>query len=169
MLTITGGYVGIHEHLPTLRRICLEQEAQTIVELGTWYGNSTKAFLEVCKVLGAKLISIDIDGAVKDVQPESVKNDPNWTFHGMDDMKFDINFPIDVLFIDSSHTYPHTLQELEKYSPWLTSKGVILMHDTVTCPPVARSIQEFLDNHPDEYTYEEHKNNHGLGILRKLQ
>ena len=168
MLTITGGYAGIHEHLPTLRKICLEQEAQTIVELGTWYGNSTKAFLEVCKVLGAKLISIDIDGAVKDVQPESVKNDPNWKFHGMDDMKFDINFPIDVLFIDSSHTYPHTLQELEKYSPWLTAKGVILMHDVVTCPPVAQSIREFLDNHPFEYSYELHTNNHGLGILRKL-
>jgi len=168
MLTITGGYAGIHEHLPVLRKICLEQEAQTIVELGTWYGNSTKAFLEVCKVLGAKLISIDVD-CCKEVQCDEVKNDPNWTFHQMDDMEFNINFPIDVLFIDTSHTYPHTLMELEKYTPWLVSKGVVLMHDTVTCPPVARSIKEFLDNHPHEYSYEELKNNHGLGILRRLQ
>jgi cephalosporin hydroxylase len=168
MLTITGGYAGIHEHLPTLRKICFEVEAENIVELGTWYGNSTKAFLEACRVLGAKLISIDIDGAVKDVQPENVKNDPNWTFYGMDDMDFDINFPIDVLFIDSSHTYPHTLLELEKYSPWLTSRGVILMHDTVTCPPVARSIKEFLEKHPNEYSYFNYTNNHGLAVLRKV-
>lgn len=168
MLTITGGYAGIHEHLPTLRKICLEREAQTIVELGTWYGNSTKAFLEVCKVTGGKLISIDLD-CCKEVAKPEVKNDPNWTFIQMDDMDFNINFPIDVLFIDSSHTYPHTLLELEKYTPWLVSKGVVLMHDVVTCPPVAQSIKEFLDKHPNEYDYELHTNNHGLGILRRLQ
>lgn len=168
MLTITGGYAGIHEHLPTLRKICFEKEAQTIVELGTWYGNSTKAFLEACKVLGAKLISIDLD-CCRDVAAPEVRDDPNWEFHQMDDMEFNINFPIDVLFIDSSHTYPHTLLELEKYTPWLTSKGVVLMHDVVTCPPVAQSIKEFLEKHPNEYSYELHTNNHGLGILRKLQ
>lgn len=168
MLTITGGYAGIHEHLPTLKKICLEREAQTIVELGTWYGNSTRAFLEVCNVLNAQLISIDLD-CCDEVMPDDVKKNPHWSFYQGDDMEFNIDFPIDILFIDSSHTYPHTLMELEKYSPWLTSKGVILMHDVVTCPPVAQSIKEFLEKHPYEYSYELHTNNHGLGILRKLQ
>jgi hypothetical protein len=37
---------------------------------------------------------------------------------------------VDVLFIDSSHTYAQTRQELEKYVPRVRPGGMVLLHDT---------------------------------------
>lgn len=49
----------------------------------------------------------------------------------------------DMIFIDSSHTYPHTLKEIEQAS-FMTS--AILLDDT-TVPEVLKGLEEFLLNH----------------------
>ena len=37
---------------------------------------------------------------------------------------------IDILFIDTVHTFGHTKKELEKFIPLMNSGGIIIMHDT---------------------------------------
>lgn len=51
----------------------------------------------------------------------------------------------DMVFIDSSHTYPHTLKEIEQAS-YLTH--AILLDDT-TVPEVKKSLEEFHVEHPE--------------------
>jgi predicted O-methyltransferase YrrM len=60
---------------------------------------------------------------------------------------------IDVLFIDTSHAYWHTLEELRLYVPRVQPGGVVLMHDTeLESPdgvgnrppfPVAKALNDF--------------------------
>lgn len=48
----------------------------------------------------------------------------------------DLNFvdtyegKIDVLFIDTSHTFGHTTCELKKFLPKMNKEGIVIMHDT---------------------------------------
>lgn len=51
----------------------------------------------------------------------------------------------DLIFIDSSHTYPHTLYEIKQAS-YMTD--AILLDDT-TVPDVKASLEEFLTAHPE--------------------
>lgn len=150
----------IIEHLPTIQKVCFQVEAQTILELGVRDGNSTRALLEAARVLDAQVISIDIEDC------SWVAKDSRWTFHQMDDMKFKIDFPVDVLFIDTSHTYDQTIRELNKFTRWITPNGVVMLHDTISCPPVLDAINDFL-NEDYQWRFEHHKNNNGLGILWK--
>jgi len=49
---------------------------------------------------------------------------------------------IDVLFIDTSHTYPDTLHEIFAYAPRLTPGGYMVLHDSLSWPGVRRSLIE---------------------------
>jgi len=51
----------------------------------------------------------------------------------------------DLIFIDSSHTYPHTLRELEQASGMTNA---ILMDDT-TMDEIKQSLNEFLSAHKE--------------------
>jgi predicted O-methyltransferase YrrM len=39
------------------------------------------------------------------------------------------NKPVNMLFIDGSHTYEGALHDFEAFWPWLTRKGIIAIHD----------------------------------------
>ena len=49
---------------------------------------------------------------------------------------------IDVLFIDTSHLYPDTLDEIKLYSSRMAEGGCMVMHDSVSFSGVRRSIAE---------------------------
>ena len=49
---------------------------------------------------------------------------------------------IDVLFIDTSHMYPDTLDEIVLYSSRLTETGCMVLHDSISFPGVRRAIAE---------------------------
>ena len=61
-------------------------------------------------------------------------NCKRWTFiHGSDmdpDIYAKLPPEVDVLFIDTSHEYQHTLDELDAYVPRVVKGGVVLLHDT---------------------------------------
>ena len=40
------------------------------------------------------------------------------------------NFPIDVLFIDTSHLFEHTLKEFQSWFPFLAANAKVILHDT---------------------------------------
>jgi cephalosporin hydroxylase len=151
----------IVEHIPFLQRVCLDTEAKLIVEFGVRDGGSTKAFLKVAEILGARVISIDIEDC------SNVSNSPHWEFKQMDDLFFEINEPIDVLLIDTSHTYQQTIKELRKFAP---QSKIVILHDTEHCPEVKEAIIDYLKEAPGIYDFENRTNNNGLGILwRKPQ
>jgi len=45
-------------------------------------------------------------------------------------LDFKLTLPVDVLFIDTNHEYEHTLKELMMVIPFISKKGIIIMHDT---------------------------------------
>ena len=158
----------IHEHLQTLHMLTIELNLKNVLELGTRTGESTIALLLATKELGGKMTSVDIDPceeAKKKVQKFNLEQ--YWNFIQGDDLKLDWDQQIDHLFIDTSHTYDHTIEEFKKYEPYVRKEGLITLHDIVSCPPVLDAINDFIKDRKDLRFYKFFHNN-GLGILRKI-
>jgi predicted O-methyltransferase YrrM len=51
---------------------------------------------------------------------------------------------IDILFIDTSHTYRDTLDEVSSYSSRISDAGCIVLHDSISFPGVRRAITEII-------------------------
>lgn len=106
-----------------------------IVELGVRGGESTFVLERVAKLEGSKLVSVDIEECSK---ASSYKD---WIFIQKDDLEFAKEFEkwcknqsiepgIDILFIDTSHLFEHTLQEIESWFPLLSNRSKVFFHDT---------------------------------------
>jgi predicted O-methyltransferase YrrM len=49
---------------------------------------------------------------------------------------------IDVLFVDTSHTYRDTIDEILLYSSRMAATGCMVLHDSISFPGVRRAIAE---------------------------
>ncbi len=126
----------INEHLETLFVESLEVKPKLIVELGVGgIGDSTFVLERVAKLSGGRLVSVDI------YDRSHVNSNPEWIFVQRDDVAFAGEFEtwckeraldprIDVLFIDTSHYFDHTLQEIQAYFPLLSDRAKVFFHDT---------------------------------------
>ncbi|MBM3821814.1 MAG: class I SAM-dependent methyltransferase [Verrucomicrobia bacterium] len=125
----------ISDHLVPLYYETLELAPKLIVELGVRGGESTFVFERVARRTGAALVSVDLEDCSK------VLDYPRWNFVRADDIEFSQRFPdwcrekqlpaeIDALFIDTSHVYEHTLQEMKSWLPWVGARGKVFFHDT---------------------------------------
>jgi predicted O-methyltransferase YrrM len=142
----------IHQHLPLLAT--MGSNAQHIVELGARSGMSTTAFLCGLNKSGGRLTSVDLDAA-----PDIPGQHDNWVHIQGDDTDLEVLAQVDdcdILFVDTSHHYEHTLWELRNWSAKVRDGGIIVCHDTELqrpwdppCPetdpdfPVAQAIDEF--------------------------
>lgn len=52
---------------------------------------------------------------------------------------------VDLIFLDTSHAYPDTLEEVLAYTPRLAPGGYLVMHDSVSIAGVRRSLAELPD------------------------
>ena len=160
----------IYEHLPVFVELVHDVNAKKVIELGTRTGVSTIAWLYALEETGGHLWSVDIDAA------PPIGTYPHWTFVQGDDMDSDVYgqlpYDVDVLFIDTSHDYTHTLRELNLYRWLVRPGGVILLHDTelphpegVIGPPypVKKAVNEFCA--AEGLTWENRPNCWGLGII----
>jgi cephalosporin hydroxylase len=89
-------------------------------------------------VTDATMLSVDIDDCAGLDLPQRQR----WHFVKGDDVAFarngfvkwcadkGIEPRIDLLFIDTSHLYEHTQQEIAAWTPFLSSNGVMIFHDT---------------------------------------
>jgi predicted O-methyltransferase YrrM len=77
------------------------------------------------KRLGLERVAITLLG--KSTEPALIERLPN---------------KIDILFIDTSHTYSDTLDELLLYSSRMDETGCIVLHDSISFPGVRRAIAE---------------------------
>ena len=133
----------IQGHLPRL--FDLAQGA--VLELGVRSGVSTSAFLAGVESHGGQVWSIDHNPDCAAV----FKEHPLWHFVYADSEDKQVAYtagipcPLDLLFIDTEHTYEKTRRELLAWMPLVRSGGRILLHDTddgLTFPGVRRAIHE---------------------------
>jgi hypothetical protein len=132
----------ISPHLPTIFKEISSRkmrnpelnEIKLIVELGVCTGQSTYVFDKINRRYNSHLVSIDIDNC-------NYENIYNGHFVNEDDITFansfenycqENNLPnkIDILFIDTSHYYEHTKQEIDKWFNFLNENALIIFHDT---------------------------------------
>lgn len=125
----------ISDHLTTLFLESLAVRPSLIVELGVRGGESTFVLERIARLYRAKLVSVDIADC------SHVSSYPDWVFVKSDDIVFAQKFPswcreqgiagsVDVLFIDTSHEFEHTLAEITNWFPFLSDRCKVFVHDT---------------------------------------
>jgi len=125
----------ISDHLPTLFAEALLARPRLIVELGVRGGESTFVLERVARLFNAQLVSVDLEDNLR------VSLWSQWVFVKSDDITFAREFPqwcagrqiqpkIDFLFIDTSHRFEHTVQEITSWFPWLGEQAKVAFHDT---------------------------------------
>jgi predicted O-methyltransferase YrrM len=177
VLDTTGS--DIRDHLNELFFMALSARPKLMVELGTRGGESTRALLAAAALCQATLVSVDIN----DCAGLDLPYREHWRFIKADDVEFatdgfkqwcaeeGVEPNIQVLFIDTSHAYEHTKNEIRVWSPYLEEDGVMMFHDSnmrngvyartdgsFGYSPnrgrgVIQAIEEFLGRRYDENTY----------------
>jgi cephalosporin hydroxylase len=127
----------ISDHLLTLYAEAMEVKPKVLVELGTRGGESTRVLVRVAERCAGTLVSVDTDDC-----SDVVRSD-RWVFVRSDDVELGRNWSdwararglqgsIDFLFIDTSHLYEHTLEEIRVWFPHLGAQAKAVFHDTNT-------------------------------------
>lgn len=130
------GGVDIIDHLATVFLETVAVRPRLIVELGVRQGVSRFAFEKAASAVGSSLVSVDIEDCSSTCRPG-----PGWYFVRGDDVQFARTFRewcaqrglepvIDVLFIDTSHVYEHTVEEIRSWFPYLAPHCKVIFHDT---------------------------------------
>src|SRR5581483_4044210 len=125
----------INEHLELIFAETLLQQPKLIAELGVRGGVSTFVFERAARLCNASIVSVDIDDC------STISSYENWHFYRGDDVQFAASFPefcrtrglepsVDLLFVDTSHYYEHTVQEIAAWFPFLSARGKAIFHDT---------------------------------------
>lgn len=131
----------IQQHLPRLRR----EARGTVLELGVRGGSSTVALLAGLEERGGTLWSVDVDPASAGVFPSHAQ----WRFvlaDSRDERQVagaGLPDELDVLFIDTIHTYEQVRDELAVWGDKVVEGGVILFHDTDSYPSIRRAISDW--------------------------
>ncbi|MCH9626745.1 MAG: hypothetical protein S4CHLAM2_03730 [Chlamydiales bacterium] len=183
----------IYEHLPPLKQ--LASECSSVAEIGIRSVVSTWALL--CGLSEAASshktytrIELDLPPyqALSRVKTAAQTAGITYNFWLSNDMTINLP-PVDLLFIDSLHTYCHLMHELEKFSPQVSR--YIVLHEThgpwsarddlkysgdfsEYDPSIDRSkkgvwaaVVDFLSHHPEWCLYENRKNKNGLTVLKR--
>jgi hypothetical protein len=89
-----------------------------------------------------------------------------WCFTQADDTSLNWDSEIDLLFIDTSHQFRHTLAELEKFEPFVRKRLVIVIHDPILFPEVLKAARQYTLSRKDiaECLY---LNSNGLIVIFK--
>lgn len=150
-LRMLGEWSDIQDHMPMLRDYAAATPGCRVLELGVRNGYSTSALLAGVQQSGGHLWSVD--GMLPGV-PQEWYGLPFWSFRHQPDLSYDgpckegslASWPylrcVDVLFVDTSHEYKHTLAELRRFVPHVRTGGVVLLHDTKLTNEAGRTSRE---------------------------
>lgn len=143
-------YREVHEqgsaglsYISGLRRVyreCLGHPA-TVVELGTWTGNSAFAWLAE----DAKVWTIDSNQDNAAMLVEDAKRygwTPNLVCLKADSIDYARQWkkPVDLLYVDTNHEYLQTRRELEAWLPHIRQGGFLVMDDVCGYPEVLKAF-----------------------------
>ncbi len=128
----------ISEHLHVLNLLVRIKIPDVLVELGTRGGESTRVFIKALSEIGGQGYSVDLNPA-----PEFLNELRYWKHFVGDDVaigklaRSENRWPngeafegIDFLFLDTSHEYDHTVEEIATWWPLIKPKGLMIFHDT---------------------------------------
>ena len=159
----------IVNHLPRFVALVEELDATNVIELGTRSGVSTIAWLYALEGRGT-LTSVDLDPA-----PDIGGHD-HWTFIQSDDLApscLSMLDPADIVFIDTSHLYEQTIQELNTYADLVKPGGRIVLHDTMLRRPegsparplfpVRTAVEHFTEAR--DLVWHEYRDSWGLAVI----
>ena len=150
----------IQHHLPLLFSLA----KGNVLELGTRSGVSTAALLAGVERHGGFVHSVDMDDC-----SQVAAGHAQWCFIRGDsrnpELIEQVDTPIDLLLIDTDHTYEQATAELSLWGPHVAPGGTIAMHDPETFPGVRRAAQEFADAHGWPITFVLPCN--GMAIIRR--
>jgi predicted O-methyltransferase YrrM len=155
--TPAGAPVGFNSE-PSVGRflgqLVFHRKMETIIELGCFVGWTTVHLALGLRARGAR-------GRIHcvDYMPEYLDQmQANLRRHGLEGcvtprrgMSLDpailaaLPTKADLIFLDTSHSYPDTLQEILAYAPRLAPGGCLVLHDSVSLPGVRRSLEELPD------------------------
>ena len=158
------------EHMEVIRSY--SAMCNSAVELGVYDCTSTWALMAGCP---KKLTSYDIERRTEVDEVESVAAESGTIFKFIlaDSVSIEID-EVDLLFIDSMHTYEHLSKELSLHSKKV--RKFIILHDTTTFGDVGQTgglglwaaVVEFLDKYPQWVVHERRTNCHGLTVLSRV-
>jgi predicted O-methyltransferase YrrM len=157
--------------MPRMLATGLRYPQVRVLELGVRWGNSTSAFLLAAERTGGHVWSVD---TMMPEVPEHWADSGLWTFICGDDLAVPVpDGGFDVVFIDTSHSYAHTLAELRRFVPLVRDRGTVLLHDTLLEHvdgepepfPVAHALGEFCRETGREW--HEHGGQYGFGELAR--
>lgn len=123
-----------------------------ILDFGTGWGKLVCSIALACPQ--AEIYTFDPGTPYQDYEPQVRKYLAD---HVGERVHFEINDSyehqwakkVDVLSIDSSHTYEDTKHEVAKYFPLVKSPGLIFLHDyNVASVGVKQAVDEYLATHP---------------------
>ncbi len=168
--------------------------ARNVVELGLREGESTRALLAAARdrvemdrarLVGSqtvRVVSIDIDGDAyhcRDIFERQGFTLVDWLWEVRQEDSALAGHkwkegPVDLVFVDTAHTYAHTFSEIISWSPHVRPRGCMAFHDTSNAHPgndgVRSAILAFLEAH-DNWRFEDHPHtgpgDTGFGILWK--
>jgi predicted O-methyltransferase YrrM len=167
----------IKDHLRTLYNLVVDNSFRYVVELGA--GQSTFVLSAAVNKTNGHLTSIDNypdaflrnNSGMEKYLPELT----GITTIIKDDLlaSTDVGNNIDLLFIDSDHSYSHVLETLRIWAPKVRSWGEIVLHDTDHdfghAMGVLPALENYLSENPGMYTVQHIKGCGGLSILSKIE
>jgi predicted O-methyltransferase YrrM len=157
--------------MPWMRGAALRYSQTRVLELGVRSGNSTCAFLAGVERSRGHVWSVD---TMAPGVPEHWAESGLWSFICGDDLAVPLpEGGFDIVFIDTSHSYAHTLAELHRFVPLVREGGTVLLHDTLLEHvdgdpqpfPVAHALGTFCRETGREWT--EHGGTYGFGEIAR--
>lgn len=139
-----------------LGELAFYQRARTVVELGCYVGWTSAHLAAALEANGAhgRLWCVDFDARFLSAAQSNLARlglAASVEFiHGMsDDAAVVAQLPaeIDLLFIDTSHEYEPTLNEIALYAPRLSRNGRIVLHDSISQNGVRRAVDTVGDGY----------------------
>lgn len=160
-------------HMDVIRKYA--STCRAIAEFGVYDCTSTWALLAGHP---QRLTSYDIARRPEVSQVEdAARQCPGVEFKFILDSSLNVDIgPVDLLFVDSYHTYDHLSQELAKHHSSVTK--YIILHDTTTfanidenqhSPGLWLAIEEFLQSNAEWFVLGRFTHCHGLTVLHRRQ
>ena len=169
------------EHIPFAFFLMETVKPEVFVELGTHYGNSYFSFCQAVQNLKLNTKTFAVDNWTGDEHAgfyghgvfQYVKNINEQSFSSFSrllKMSFDealLQFEkgsVDLLHIDGLHTYESVKHDFESWLPKMSTKGVVIFHDT-NVHEKGFGVWRLMEEIKDRYPFTEFKHGYGLGIL----
>jgi len=158
--------MGQSTHYPIiLASLIKNAQIKTVLELGLGAGESAEAMLKALPKNG-HMWSMDIAKCKAVSIKLASEYNGKWDFLAeVDDINARWKETVDMVYIDTSHTYEQTLKELEKFAPY--ASRFIVLHDTASNPPVREAIVEFLTD-DKKWAWAEWSHEFGLAMLMRI-